>query len=46
MGTIMDKNDMDLTEAEYIKKRCQEYTELYQKKILMTQISMMVYSLT
>jgi len=26
MGTIKDKNDMDLTEAEYIKKRWQEYT--------------------
>ena len=29
MGTIKDKNDMDLTEAEDIKKRWQEYTELY-----------------
>ena len=37
---------MDLTEAEYIKKSFQEYTELYQKEILMTQISMMVYSVT
>ena len=27
MGTIKDRNGMDLTEAEYIKKRCQEYTE-------------------
>ena len=27
MGTIKDKNGMDLTEAEDIKKRCQEYTE-------------------
>ena len=32
---------MDLTEAEYIKKRWQEYRELY-KKILMTKIIMMV----
>ena len=32
MGTIKDRNDMDLTEAEDIKKRCQEYTkELYRK---------------
>ena len=27
MGTIKDRNGMDLTEAEDIKKRCQEYTE-------------------
>ena len=34
---------MDLTEAEDIKKRWQEYTkELYKKKILVTQIIMMV----
>ena len=32
MGTIKDRNDMDLTEAEDIKKRWQEYTEdLYRK---------------
>ena len=29
MGTIKDRNGMDLTEAEVIKKRWQEYTELY-----------------
>ena len=29
MGTIKDRNGMDLTEAEDIKKRWQEYTELY-----------------
>ena len=29
MGTIKDRNSMDLTEAEDIKKRKQEYTELY-----------------
>ena len=33
MGTIKDKNDMDLTEAEDVKKRWQEYTELYKKDI-------------
>ena len=34
MGTIKDKNGMDLTEAEDIKKRWQEYTEkLYQKEL-------------
>ena len=37
MGSIKDRNGMDLTEAEDIKKRWQEYTELY-KKIFMTQI--------
>ena len=43
MGSIKDRNGMDLTEAEYIKKRWQEYTEeLYKKKIFMTQIIMMV----
>ena len=36
MGSIKDRNGMDLTEAEDIKKRWQEYTELY-KKIFMTQ---------
>ena len=45
-GSIKDRNGMDLTEAEYIKKRWQEYTENCTKKILMTQISMMVWSLT
>ena len=43
MGTIMDRNGMDLTEAEDIKKRWQEYTEeLYKKKIFMAQITTMV----
>ena len=43
MDTIKDRNGMDLTEAEDIKKRWQEYTEeLYQKKIFKTQITMMV----
>ena len=41
MSTIKDKNGMDLTEAEDIKKRWQEYTELY-KKDLMIQITTMV----
>ena len=34
MGTIKDRNSMDLTEAEYIKKRWQEYTEELYKKDL------------
>ena len=33
MGTIKDRNGMDLTEAEDIKKRWQEYTELYNKDL-------------
>ena len=41
MGTIKERNGMDLTEAEDIKKRWQEYIELYQE-ILMTQITTMV----
>ena len=41
MGTIKDRNGMDLTEAEDIKKRWQEYTQLY-KKIFMTWIITMV----
>ena len=42
MGSIKDRNGMDLTEGENIKKRWQEYTELYKKKIFMTQIIMML----
>ena len=45
MGTIKDRNCRDLTEAGDIKKRWQEYTELY-KKIFMTQIIKIVWSLT
>ena len=33
MGTIKDRNGMDLTEAEDIKKRWQEHTELYKKDL-------------
>ena len=49
MSSIKDRNNMDLTEAEDIKKRWQEYTEeLYKKKrkekkkVFMTQITTMV----
>ena len=42
MGTIKDRNGMDLTEAEDIKKRWQEYTEELFKKVFMTQIFMMI----
>ena len=46
MGSINDWNGMVLTEAEDIKKRWQEYTEELYTKIFMTQITMMVWSLT
>ena len=42
MGSIKDRNGRDLTGAEDIKKRWQEYTEEVYKKIFMTQIIMMV----
>ena len=42
MGSIKDRNCMDLTEAEDIKKRWQEYTEELYKKIFMAQIIAMV----
>ena len=46
MGTIKDNNSKELTEAEEIKKTWQEYTEEPHRKVLMTQITMMVWSLT
>ena len=42
MGTIKERNGMNLTEAEDIKKRWQEYTEELYKKIFTTQIITMV----
>ena len=42
MSSIKDRNVMDLTEAEDIKKMWQEYTEELYKKFFMTQIIMMV----
>ena len=42
MGTIKERNSMDLKEAEDIKKRWQEYTENSMKKILTIQINIMV----
>ena len=42
MGTIKDRNCMDLTETQDIKKRWQEYTEELYKNILMNQIITMV----
>ena len=43
---IKDRNGRDLTETGEIKKRWQEYTEELYKKFLMTQITMIVWSLT
>ena len=42
MGSIKDRNGMDLTEAEDIKKRWQEYTEECTKKIFKNKTIMMV----
>ena len=42
MGSRKDRNGMDLTEEEDIKKRWQEYTEELYKNIFMTQVIMMV----
>ena len=42
MGLIKDRNGLDLTEEEDIKKRRQEYTEELYEKIFMTQIITMV----
>ena len=45
MGSIKDRNGMDLTEAEDTKKRWQEYTEELSKNIFETQIIIMMWSL-
>ena len=43
LGTIKEIKDKDLTEAEEIKEKWQEYTEeLHKKMVLMTQITMVV----
>ena len=42
MGSIKDRNGMDLTEAEDIKKRWQQYTEELPKNVFMNQITTMV----
>ena len=46
MGRVKDRYGKDLREAEEIKKRWQKYTEELHKKVLMTGIMMMVWSLT
>ena len=45
MGTIKDRNIKDLTEAEDIQKRWKNTHKNYTKKVLMTWITMMVWSL-
>ena len=45
MGTIKDGNNKDLIKREEIKKGWQEYTKNYTKKVLMTWITAMVWSL-
>ena len=45
MGSIKDRNDLDLREGEDIKKRWQQYTELYKKDLHDPEITM-VWSLT
>ena len=42
MGTIKDRNGMDLIETEDIKKTCKNTQENYTKKIFMTQVIMIV----
>ena len=42
MGSIKDRNGIDLTEAEDVKKGCKNTQNNYTKKIFMTQIIMMV----
>ena len=46
IGTIKDKNSKDLTEAEDIQKRWQEYIQELYKKVLMTHRATLVWSLT
>ena len=46
MGTIKDRNGKDLTEAEKSKKSGKNTQKNYTKKLLMTRITTMVWSLT
>jgi len=46
MGTIKERNGKDLTKAKEMKRRWQEYTRELYKKVLMNQITTMVWSLT
>ena len=38
MGTIKDRNGMDLTEADDIKKRCQEYTDHFRSDLSLSRV--------
>ena len=42
MGTIKDRNDMDLTKAEILRRGGKNTQKIYSKKIFMTQITRMV----
>lgn len=42
MGPMKARNGMDLAEAEYVKRLKEYIDELYKKKILMTEITMML----
>ena len=46
MGPTKDRKGKGLEEAEEIKQRRQEYTEKIYKKVLMTYVTKMVFSLT
>ena len=46
MGTMKDRNGMDVTEVEDFKKKQQKYTEELYKKVIVIQITVMVWSLT
>ena len=46
MGTIKDRNGMDVTEAEDLRRGAKNTQKNYTKKIFMAQIIMMVWSLT
>ena len=46
MGSIKDRNGKDLTEAGEIKRGGKHTQKNYTKKVLMTQITMIVFSLT
>ena len=46
IGTIKDRSAMDLTGAELLRRGSKNTHKNYTKRILMTQVTMMVYSLT
>ena len=46
VGTMKNRNSKDLTESEEFKKRWKEYTEELYKKVSMSWITTMVWSLT